>query len=311
MVNDRVTQPEQDLVRLYLKDIGKYRLLSKEDEVSLAQAAEAGRWARAELRGDQRFTEVRSSELCRIVRDGDEAIETFVKANLRLVVSIAKKYQTGQLSLLDLIQEGNLGLMHAVDKFDWRRGFKFSTYATWWIRQAVARGIANSGRTVRLPTHADDLLTRVTRARGRLESQLGRRPTTAQVAADLEIDEEKVAEILRYAAAPLSLSQPLGEDDAAELGDVVEDRAAISPFEAVAAALLSGEVDKVLVVLDEREREIFRQRFGLNGTEPRTLDEVGKHLNLSRERIRQIESRAMCKLRHPSTQLPPLELVKD
>jgi len=311
MFNDRDTRPEEDLIRLYLKDIGRYRLLSKEDEVSLAQAAEAGRWARAELLSDQRVTSLDNRELGRIVRDGDEAVETFVKANLRLVVSIAKKYQTGQLPLLDLVQEGNLGLMHAVDKFDWRKGFKFSTYATWWIRQAIARGIANSGRTVRLPTHADDLLTRVTTARSRLERQLGQRPTTAQVAADLEIDEQRVTEVLRHAPAPLSLSQPLGEDDAAELGDVVEDRAAISPFETVSAALLSGEIDKVLEVLDGREREIFRQRFGLNGSEPRTLDEVGKHLNLSRERIRQIESRAMCKLRHPSTQLPPLELVKD
>ena len=309
MVNDRVTQPEEDLVRLYLKDIGKYRLLSKEDEVCLAQAAEAGRGARAELLGDRTITAVRKRELFRIVHDGDEAVETFVKANLRLVVSIAKKYQTGQLPLLDLVQEGNLGLMHAVNKFDWRKGFKFSTYATWWIRQAIARGIANGGRTVRLPTHADDLLTRVTTARSCLERQLGRRPTTAQLAADLAIDEEKVAEILRHAAVPLSLSQPLGEDDAAALGDVVEDHAAISPFDAMAAALLSDEVDKVLVVLDGREREILRQRFGLDRSEPRTLDEIGKHLNLSRERIRQIESRAMCKLRHPSTQLPPLELV--
>ncbi len=309
MANDRVTQPREDLVRLYLKDIGKHRLLSKEEEVCLAQAAEAGRSARAELLDDRSVNAVRKRELCRIVRDGDEAVETFVQANLRLVVSIAKKYQAGPLPLLDLVQEGNLGLMHAVDKFDWRKGFKFSTYATWWIRQAIARGIANSGRTVRLPTHADDLLTRVTTATSRLERHLSRRPTTAELAADLEIDEGKITDILRHAPVPLSLSQLLGEDNAAELGDLVGDDAAISPFDAVVASLLSGEVDKVLVVLDEREREILRQRFGLDRSEPRTLDEVGKRLNLSRERIRQIEALAMCKLRHPSTQLPPLELV--
>ena len=169
----------------------------------------------------------------------------------------------------------------------------------------------NSGRTVRLPTHAEDLLTRVNTARGRLEGELGRRPTTGELSADLEIDEEKVTEVLRHAAAPLSLSQPLGEDDAAELGEVVEDRDTISPFETASAALVTGEIEKVLVVLDGREQEIFQQRYGLDGSEPRTLDEVGKKLKLSRERIRQIESRAMCKLRHPSTQLPPLELVKD
>jgi RNA polymerase sigma factor (sigma-70 family) len=309
MANEPGAQPEQDLVRLYLNDIGKYGLLTKDDEVSLAQAVEAGRMARFELLGARGVSTARTRELRHLIRLGDEATETFVKANLRLVVSIAKRYRAIELPLLDLIQEGNLGLLHAVEKFDWRKGFKFSTYATWWIRQAISRGIVNSGRTVRLPADAGALLSAVTKARARLEGQLGRRPTVAELSAELEVAEEKVTEILRHAAEPLPLSQPLREGGAAELGDVVEDRAAISPFDAAAAALLSGEVDKVLVVLDEREREILRQRFGLDRGEPRTLDEVGKHLNLSRERTRQIEARAMCKLRHPSTPLPPREVV--
>jgi RNA polymerase sigma factor (sigma-70 family) len=303
-------QPEEDLVRLYLNDIGKYALLTKEDEARLAQAAEAGREARVELAAAVTgATAARKRELRRLIRDGDEAAETFVKANLRLVVSIAKKYQAAELPLLDLVQEGNLGLIHAVEKFDWRKGFKFSTYATWWIRQAITRGIANTGRTVRLPVHAGDLLTRVTKARGRLEGQLGRRPTIPELAADLELDEEKVIEILRHAAEPVSLSQPLRDDGDAEFGDMVEDRSAVSPFDAAAAALLAGEVSKMLITLDEREREILRLRFGLDRGEPRTLDEVGAHFSLTRERIRQIEARAMSKLRHPSIDRGARELL--
>jgi RNA polymerase sigma factor (sigma-70 family) len=300
VLNKRAVQPEEDLVRLYLNDVGKYALLSRADEVRLAQVVEAGRQARAELAGTERLTPSRRRELRRLVSHGDEATEAFVKANLRLVVSIAKRYQGANLPLLDLVQDGNLGLIHAVEKFDWRRGFKFSTYATWWIRQAIARGVANSGRTVRLPIHARDLLVGVTKSRGRLEGILGRRPTIAELSADLGLKEHRVAEILRYAAEPVSLSEPLGSDGDAEFGDVVEDRAAVSPFDAAAASLLSGEVAKLLIVLDERERVILQLRFGLDRGEPRTLDEVGARFNLTRERIRQIEARAMSKLRHPA-----------
>jgi RNA polymerase sigma factor (sigma-70 family) len=299
--NSHAADPEADLVRLYLNDIGKHALLTKDDEARLAQAIETGRDARAEMCSGKTLTVARKRELRTHTRAAGDATAIFVKANLRLVVSIAKKYQATELPLLDLVQEGNLGLMHAVEKFDWRKGFKFSTYATWWIRQAITRGIANTGRTVRLPVHAGDLLNRVTIARGRLEGQLGRRPTVPELAVDLELEEEKVIVILRYAATPLSLSEPLREDGNAELGDMVEDRSAISPFDAAAASLLVGEVNKMLTDLDEREREVLRLRFGLDRGEPRTLDEVGEHFSLTRERIRQIETRALSKLRHPST----------
>jgi RNA polymerase sigma factor (sigma-70 family) len=307
--NKHAAQPEEDLVRLYLNDIGKHALLNKDAEARLAQAIETARQARDELAGAEGISPSRQRELRRLIRAGEEATQTFVTANLRLVVSIAKKYQAAELPLLDLVQEGNLGLIHAVEKFDWRKGFKFSTYATWWIRQAITRGVANSGRTVRLPVHAGDLLTRVTTARGRLEGQLGRRPTVAELAADLQVAEGRVTDILRHALVPLSLSQPLGQDGDAELGDVVEDPAAVSPFDAAAAALLGDEVNKMLVALDEREREILRLRFGLDRGQPRTLDEVGEHFSLTRERIRQIEARAMSKLRHPTLDCGARELV--
>jgi len=300
MPSKRGQLPDEDLVRLYLSDIGRHPLLTKDDEARLAQAAEAGREARAELSQNGACSPARLRQLRRAVRAGDAAVETFVNGNLRLVVSIAKRYQGSDLPLLDLVQEGNLGLIHAVEKFDWRKGFKFSTYATWWIRQAITRGIANGGRTIRLPVHASDLLNQTLKSRARLEAQLGRRPNVSELASDLEVSTERVVTILRHAAAPGSLSEPLGHDTDAELGDVLEDRGAMSPLEAAAAALLPGEVAKMLVSLDEREREIIRLRFGLDRGEPRTLEEVGVRFGLTRERIRQIEARAMSKLRHPT-----------
>ena len=241
VAKDRVERDEEDLVRLYLTDIGQYMLLTKDDEVRLAKQIEAGKAAIEEL--DQigkDLTAAKKRELRRASREGEDAERAFVQSNLRLVVSIAKKYQASGLPLLDLIQEGNLGLMHAVEKFDWRKGFKFSTYATWWIRQAITRGIANTGRTIRLPVHAGDTLARLQKARSRLELKLGRPATLSELANEVEMPEDKVTEALRFAAEPLSLSEPLREDGDAELGDVVEDRSAESPFEVAATALLPG-----------------------------------------------------------------------
>ena len=309
MARERVERDEEDLVRLYLTDIGQYTLLTKDDEVELAQKIEAGIEAREELAVGKSLSSRRRVELRRLVADGEVAERQFVQSNLRLVVSIAKKYQASGLPLLDLVQEGNLGLMHAVEKFDWRKGFKFSTYATWWIRQAITRGIANTGRTIRLPVHAGDTLTRLQKARARLELRYGRPATLSELADEVEMPEQKVTEALRFAAEPLSLSEPLREDGDAELGDVVEDRSAESPFEVAATALLPEEIKRLLSPLDEREREILTLRYGLDRGEPRTLEEVGEHFNLTRERIRQIEARAMSKLRHPSSDTGARDLL--
>ncbi len=305
----RDAETEEDLVRLYLDDIGKHELLTKDDEVRLAQAIEAGNAARTELAESKGLTPSKKRELRNKIRAGDDATQQFINANLRLVVSIAKKYQSSGLPLLDLIQEGNLGLMHAVEKFEWRKGFKFSTYATWWIRQAITRGIANSGRTIRLPVHAGDQLARVQKARDRLETELGRAPRLAELAEETEMTEAELAEVLRFGAEARSLHETLGEDSDTELGEMVADPTARSPFDEVVSTLMGEEIEKLLAPLDAREREILRLRFGLDRGEPRTLDEVGEHFNLTRERIRQIEQRAMSKLRHPSAGSAARELL--
>jgi RNA polymerase sigma factor (sigma-70 family) len=310
VAKERVEQGEEDLLRLYLTDIGRYPLLTKDDEVRLAQAIEAGVDAREALETNEtKLTPTRKRQQRRSLETGEDARQTFVRSNLRLVVSIAKKYRASGLPLLDLIQEGNLGLMHAVEKFDWRRGFKFSTYATWWIRQAITRGIANTGRTIRLPVQAGETFTSLQKAQAFLEVKLGRKATLAELGHEIEMPEDKLIEALRFWPEPLSLSEPLGEDGGAELGDLVEDRSAESPFEAASTALLPSEITRLFVVLDEREREILRLRFGLDRGEPRTLEQVGVQFHLTRERIRQIEAHAMSKLRHPSSLTGVRELL--
>jgi RNA polymerase sigma factor (sigma-70 family) len=299
----------EDLVRLYLEDVGRHNLLTKDDEIRLAQAIETGTAATERLETAKKLTPTQRRQIRREIRQGEEAHRQFVNSNLRLVVSIAKKYQSSGLPLLDIVQEGNLGLIHAVDKFDWRKGFKFSTYATWWIRQAIQRGIANSARVIRLPVHAGDMLTALLKMRAQLEGSLGRTPTLAELAAEAELPLDKVVEVLRYAVDTVSLDEPVRDDGDAELGDFVEDRNATAPFDAAAVSLLPGEVAKVLKVLDERERTILCLRFGLDGGGERTLEEVAEYFGLTRERIRQIEARAMSKLRHPSADTGARDLL--
>ena len=297
-----VKGPSEDLVKLYMADIGRYPLLDKAEEMRLAKAIEAGREAAETVRSAPGVDRKQQLETRRLVLEGERAHEIFVRANLRLVVSIAKRYQASGLPLLDIVQEGNLGLIHAVDKFDWRKGFKFSTYATWWIRQAISRGIANTGRTIRLPVHASDKLHAINQARSLLTGRLGRRPTVDELASEAMMPGREIVEALGWHAEPLSLSAPLSGESDSELGDLVAvETLEASPFEAATASLLPGEVEKLLEPLDDREATIVRLRFGLDSGQGRTLEEVGKHFSLTRERIRQIEAKAMSKLRHPST----------
>jgi RNA polymerase sigma factor (sigma-70 family) len=287
-----------DIFGLYLSDVGRHALLTKADEVDLARLVEAGSAARAVLDGDaaKALSSARRRKLRAEVAAGDQATGAFVKGNLRLVVSIAKKYQWSGLGLSDLVQEGNLGLIHAVGKFDYRKGFKFSTYATWWIRQAISRGIANTARTIRLPVHAGDQATAFGRAREALRSALGRDPTIAELAVALGWPEERVEVVWEFSRTPISLSAPVGED-----GDRIGDPDAIQPDAAALRAMLPAEIAQLLAPLGERERLVISLRFGLDQGEPQTLERVGERLNVTRERVRQIEAGALCKLRHPSS----------
>jgi RNA polymerase sigma factor (sigma-70 family) len=302
-----------DLLGLYLDEAGSFPLLTKADEMRLGQIIQEGQAAEAALRCGQvdgrKLTPSQKRQLRRRVSEAAAATEQFINANLRLVVSVARKYQWSGLPLGDLIQEGNLGLIHAVEKFDWRKGFKFSTYATWWIRQSIGRGIDNSARTIRLPVHAGDQVRRLLRVRNHMEGELGRLPTPAELSEALQLPEEQISELLGHATDPVSLDTPIGTDGDTELGDIVADLTAASTFEIVAEAMLPHEVDKLLSPLDEREKEILRLRYGLDRGDPRTLEEVGDVLHLTRERIRQIERQALSKLRHPSVETGGRDLL--
>jgi RNA polymerase sigma factor (sigma-70 family) len=300
LAKGRGRSDEEDLLQLYLNDIGKYPLLTRDDEVRLGTLTRAGQQAAAKLARDDVLTVAEQEELEDRVRAGEDAARKFVRSNLRLVVSIAKKYQASGLPLLDLIQEGNFGLIQAVERFDPRRGFKFSTYATWWIRQTIARGIANTSRTIRLPVHAGDQLLAIRMAVSTLEVRHGRPPKSEEVADAVSMPPKKVEELLPYLGEPTSLSERIVDGDT-EVGDLVEDVSTPPPDQTVFAAMLPTHVAQLLSVLEPREQEVLCLRYGLDRGRPRTLEEVGEHFGLTREGVRQVELKAISKLRRSSS----------
>jgi RNA polymerase primary sigma factor len=291
-----------DTVRLYLREIGQVDLLTVEDERRLAQLIEEGKIAAARIDEMADSTALAPGEermLLRAVSRGERAKSELTQANLRLVVSIAKRYSGRGMQLLDLIQEGNLGLMRAVDKFDHTKGFKFSTYATWWIRQAITRSIADQARTIRIPVHMVEHMNRVTRAKRQMHQELEREPTVDEIADKVQLPPDRVRELLRISQDPLSLDSPVGDEDEANLGDFIEDESVDSPADAATRMMLHDAVTEVLGELSDREQEIVRLRFGLDGGRAKTLEEVGQEFGVTRERIRQIEAKTLAKLRHP------------
>jgi RNA polymerase primary sigma factor len=288
-----------DLVRIYLREIGRVPLLTAEDEVELAKAIEAGLFAEEKLGGGIPMLGAIYGDLELLVGEGVKSKQRLIEANLRLVVSIAKRYIGRGLVFLDLIQEGNLGLIRAVEKFDYTRGYKFSTYATWWIRQAITRAIADQARTIRVPVHMVETINKLARVQRQLHQELGREASPEEVAAEMGLELERVAEIQRIAQEPVSLQSPIGEEES-DLGDFIEDADAVVPIEAAAFIMLQDQLERVLDQLAEREQRIIQLRFGLTDGHPRTLEEVGREFGVTRERIRQIESKTLAKLRHPS-----------
>ncbi len=289
-----------DPVKDYLKQIGKVPLLNAEQEVELAKRIEAGLFAEEKLAEIQGMTPDQRIDLEWIAEDGRRAKNHLLEANLRLVVSLAKRYTGRGMLFLDLIQEGNLGLIRAVEKFDYTKGYKFSTYATWWIRQAITRAMADQARTIRIPVHMVEVINKLARVQRQMLQDLGREPTPEELAVELDMTPEKVVEVQKYGREPISLHTPLGEDGDSEFGDLIEDSEAIQPGEAVSFTLLQEQLHSVLDTLSEREAGVVSMRFGLTDGQPKTLDEIGKVYGVTRERIRQIESKTMLKLRHPS-----------
>jgi RNA polymerase primary sigma factor len=289
-----------DPVKDYLKQIGKVALLNAEQEVELAKRIEAGLFAEEKLNAGGKIDMKLKRELWWISQDGKNAKNHLLEANLRLVVSLAKRYTGRGMLFLDLIQEGNLGLIRAVEKFDYTKGFKFSTYATWWIRQAITRAMADQARTIRIPVHMVEVINKLARVQRQMLQDLGREPTPEELAKELDMTPEKVVEVQKYGREPISLHTPLGEDGDSEFGDLIEDSEAVVPADAVSFTLLQEQLHSVLDTLSEREAGVVSMRFGLADGQPKTLDEIGKVYGVTRERIRQIESKTMSKLRHPS-----------
>ncbi len=289
-----------DPVKDYLKQIGKVPLLNAEQEVELAKRIEAGLFAEEKLNGEEKLTPKILREMQVIAEDGRRAKNHLLEANLRLVVSLAKRYTGRGMAFLDLIQEGNLGLIRAVEKFDYTKGYKFSTYATWWIRQAITRAMADQARTIRIPVHMVEVINKLGRIQRELLQDLGREPTPEELAKEMDITPEKVLEIQQYAREPISLDQTIGDEGDSQLGDFIEDSEAVVAVDAVSFTLLQDQLQSVLATLSEREAGVVRLRFGLTDGQPRTLDEIGQVYGVTRERIRQIESKTMSKLRHPS-----------